>query len=75
MIIPFTKDRYLAFDNQGDQMTLFMVEPEKGADGRWFVENPSIDSFLLPDDVMNIFSAFIQPGQIKTLKGLDVDNS
>ena len=73
MLIPFTKYRFLAFDNQADQMTLFMVEPEKGADGRWFVENPSPDSYLLPEDVRDIFSAFIQPGEKKVLKGLDVE--
>ena len=72
MIIPFTKDRFLAFDEQGDQMTLFMVEPVKRSDGRWAIDNPAIDSFLLPDDVRDIFSGFISPGEIKTLKGLDV---
>ena len=71
MIVPFTKDRYLAFDDQGDQMTLFMVEPKK-IRGRWKIDDPAVDSFLLPNNVRDIFSAFISPGEKKTLKGLDV---
>ena len=73
MIIPFQENRFLAFDDQGDQMTLFMVEPVKDDEGRWGCEEPARDSFVLPDGVRDIFSVIIDPGEKKTIKGFDVE--
>jgi len=38
--VDLSLDGVLAFDTDGEYLTLFLDEPNKDVNGRWFVENP-----------------------------------
>lgn len=39
MIIPLETDCFLAFDKDGEYLTLFLDDPAKDARGRWFLND------------------------------------
>lgn len=41
MNVPLTTDGWIAFDADGEYLTLFLDEPMQDGRGRWYIENPS----------------------------------
>lgn len=41
MNIPLNTDGWIAFDGDGEYLTLFLDDPKEEARGRWYVEDPS----------------------------------